>query len=318
MLSIVLVTYNSGPYLGRCLRSLASRGAEIIVVDNASSDGSAELARQAGVRVLANEANSGFAAAANQGARAATHDLVLFLNPDTALLEGLPLLEAALRARPDAAAAAGLLVDEAGRPQRGFTVRRFPTFFSLAFEVLGLNRLWPGNPVNRRYRGLDLALESGGEVEQPAGACLLVKKNILEQVGFWDERFCPLWFEDVDLCLRLRQAGFRILLEPRCRFLHEGGHSLEKMAFEERQIFWYRNLLEYVAKHLGCAAALGMRMLICAGASARMMAALLTSRHRVRAYRAVISLALLWRSSQVLPLEGKRVRARPGRHASTG
>lgn len=306
-LSIVLVTYNSARYLGECLASLASSGAELIVVDNASADGSADLALRAGARLLANPANLGFAAAANRGARAATHDLVLFLNADTVLLGGLEALEAVLRARPDAAAAAGLLLDESGRPQHGFSVRRFPAFFTLAFEVLGLNRIWPGNPVNRRYRCRDLTLEQSGEVEQPAGACLMVKKSALEQVGMFDEGFYPLWFEDVDLCLRLHRAGFRILFEPRCRFRHWGAHSLETLAFEQRLLFWYRNLFYYVEKHWGSAAALAMRALVCAGACARMTAALLVEgqANRSGAFRAVISLALSRRNGRRTPPAGK-------------
>ncbi len=297
MLSIVVVTYNSAAFLPDCLASLAGTSAELIVVDNASSDGSAELAGSAlcgRVCVLANVRNLGFAAAANQGARAATGDLVLFLNPDTVLLEGLEALEARLRERPDAGAAAGLLVEENGKPQRGFSVRRFPGFFSLAFEVLGWNRIWPGNPVNRRYRCLDLSLDETAEVEQPAGACLMIKKEVLEQVGMFDENFYPLWFEDVDLCLRLCRAGFRTLIEPGCRFRHRGGHSLETVPFEQRQLFWYRNLFYYVEKHLGSAAALAMRALVCAGACARMTAALIAGQdsNRIGAFRAVISLAL--------------------------
>ncbi len=291
MLSIVLVTYNSERCLADCLRSLGNQG-ERIVVDNASTDSSVDVARREGARVIANRENRGFAAAANQGAREASSDLVLFLNPDTVLLEGLDGLESTLREHPEWAGAAGLLVGDDGAPQSGFSVRRLPTFWSLAFEVLGLNSLWPANPVNRRYRHLDLSLDQLVEVEQPAGACLMVRKGEWERLGGFDEGFNPLWYEDVDFCFRLKQVGGQLILDPRCRFRHQGGHSLEKMKFEERMFFWYRNMLYYIEKNVGYGAALAMRVLVFAGASARMTVALLDGKpiQLGAAFRTVISL----------------------------
>lgn len=269
--AVVVVSYNSAGYLAACLQSLEATGTEVVVVDNASADGSAEVAQQNGARVIANGENRGFAAAANQGARATSSEYILFLNPDAVLEQGFEDLVRALEQRSDAGAAAGLLVDATGRPQVGFNVRALPTFTALAFEVLLINRLWPRNPANRRYRCLDLPLDRPAEVEQPAGACLLVRRAALERVGYWDERFYPLWFEDVDLCLRLRQAGFRILFRPASRWRHLGGHSLARISFAQKQVFWYRNLLCFVQKHKGSAAALAMRVLVCAGATARFL-----------------------------------------------
>ena len=291
---VVVVSYNSAKYLPVCLDSLSGVGVEIIVVDNGSADDSVALARRHGVRVIANYENRGLAAAANQGARASTAEFLLFLNPDTVLLDGFADLLRAVVQEPQAGAVAGLLLDEAGRPQVGFNVRSLPSFVTLACEVLLMNRLWPRNPVNRRYRCLDVPLDRPGEIEQPAGACLLVRRRALEQVGYWDEHFYPLWFEDVDLCLRLRRAGYRILFCPTCRWRHHGGHSLDCISFARRQLFWYRNLLYYVHKHMGSAAALAMRLLVCAGAAARGMATLAVpgGQRRSSAYWAVVKLAL--------------------------
>src|SRR5262249_20884922 len=156
-ISVVVVSYNSEKVLGDCLRSLDGRGVDVVVVDNASADGSVDAARS--VRVIANPSNRGFATAANQGAAAASGDVILFLNPDTVLLEGLDTLARTLRSDAQAGAAAGVLVDSQTKlPQRGFSVRRLPDFLTLAFEVLGLNRIWPSNPINRRYRCADLDL----------------------------------------------------------------------------------------------------------------------------------------------------------------
>ena len=86
-------------------------------------------------------------------------------------------------------------------------------------------------------------------MEQPAGACLLVKRSVWEAVGGFDEGFYPLWFEDVDFCLRLHARGWRIVYEPRARFRHAGGHSLTALGASEQQLYWYWNLLRYFRKH---------------------------------------------------------------------
>jgi GT2 family glycosyltransferase len=294
VISIILVTYNSAGVLEPCLRSLADSGAEIIVVDNASADDSVIIAEACGARVIANAVNRGFAAATNQGVAATTGSEVLILNPDTVLIEGLPALAETLAADRCAGAAAGVLVDSVtGQTQAGFSVRRLPNFATLGWEVLGLNRIWPGNPVNRKYRCLDLDLSERQTIGQPAGACLMVKREVWNQLGGFDEGFYPLWFEDVDFCLRLAQADLAIWLEPRCRLLHSGGHSLEKIGLKERQLYWYRNLFYYVKKNMGSAAAPGMRVLVCIGAGARIVAALLSGRiGQTGAFRAVLRLAL--------------------------
>ena len=280
------------------MHSLAGTGAEVIseviVVDNSSHDDSTEAARRAGAQLIANATNRGFAAAANQGAQAASGNSILLLNPDTELVEGLDRLVATLDQNPGAGAVAGVLVDAiTGHPQRGFSVRRFPRFSTFAFEVLGINRLWPGNPVNARYRCLDLDLRQPQEIDQPAGACLMVRKEVWDRLNGFDESYYPLWFEDVDFCLRLRQAGLKILLEPNCRLLHQGGHSLETIGFRERQLYWYGNLFYYVRKNIGSAATLGIRVLVCFGACARIAVAMLSGRFgQIEAFRAVIRLAL--------------------------
>ena len=301
--SVIVVSYNSASHLPGCLDSLRGAGAEVIVVDNASADDSVAVARQQGARVIANAENRGLAAAANQGALASAAEFLLFLNPDTVLLGGFAELLRALVQDPQAGAAAALLLDASGRPQVGFNVRSLPGFVALASEVLLLNRVWPRNPVNRRYRCLDVPLDRPCEIEQPAGACLLVRRRALEQVGYWDESFYPLWFEDVDLCLRLRRAGFRILFCPTCRWRHQGGHSLVGISFARKQLFWYRNLLYYVHKHMGSAAALAMRLLVCVGATARLMAAFVVpSGERCwSAYWAVVKLALSGPANQPPP-----------------
>ncbi len=249
--AVVIVTHNSGPEIQACLDALEGRAAEVVVVDNASSDGTADLVRgRAGVQLLENWWNRGFAAAVNQGVEATEAELVLILNPDAVLQTGLEALEVEC-GQPGVAAAGGKLVGPDGNVQKGFAVRRFPSPASLSLEVLGLNRVWRNNPVNRRYRCLDLDLEQAGDVEQPAGAFLLVRREVWRRLGGFDETFRPVWFEDVDFLRRTAAAGYKVRYTPGSVAVHAGGHSVNRLSWEQKQEHWYGNLLTYAARHFG-------------------------------------------------------------------
>lgn len=254
---IVVVTHNSEAVVRGCLEAALATGAQVVVVDNASEDRTRqEVERMPGVRLIANPWNRGFAGAVNQGIEMVHRPYVLLLNPDAVLEGGLDALVAACD--EDTAAAGGKLVDGQGRPQVGFAVRRLPTPLSLAFEVLALNRLWPGNPVNRRYRCLDLDPDRPAEVEQPAGAFLMIRRQAWQELGGFDECFRPLWFEDVDFCRRARPAGYRIRYVPEAVARHRGGHSVGQLSWERRQLCWYDSLLRYSGKHFGPAGHRGL------------------------------------------------------------
>jgi N-acetylglucosaminyl-diphospho-decaprenol L-rhamnosyltransferase len=248
--SVVIVTYNSRGVIGPCLESCLAAGlTSVVVVDNRSTDGTAaEVRRFPSVHLIENLVNRGFAAAVNQGAAEIESDFILLLNPDTRLQTPV---EALCEAAALAGASCGLLQNADGTPQRGFTFRRLPSMPALAFEVLGLNRLWPSNPVNRNYRCLDADLSVPADVEQPAGAFLMVRRDVWDTLGGMDERFHPVWFEDVDLCFRLRQNGFPIRYLPSVKAFHLGGHSAGRIAWECRQRYWYASLLKYAALHAG-------------------------------------------------------------------
>ena len=215
-----------------CLDALAELAPDVAatVVDNASTDRTVEQVRQRTVvnprvKLIANRDNRGFAGAVNQGFATTGSDPILLLNPDVQLRTPLtPLIEAC----QEHGLAAGQLTTPDGRAQAGFTIRRFPTAASLAFELLGINRLWPGNPANRRYRYLDRDLNREGPVEQPAGAFLMVRRDVWEHLGGLDEAFHPVWFEDVDFCRRAAEAGYRIEYVPQVRAEHLGGHSVKE------------------------------------------------------------------------------------------
>src|SRR5262249_14498728 len=147
--------------------------------------------------------NLGFAAAVNQGVAATNSRFVLLLNPDVRLCTSPEALVQAC-SQAGIGIAGGLLLSSNGDPQAGFTVRRFPTAQTLIFEVLGINKLFPRNPVNRSYRYLDRNLYSTFEVDQPAGAFLLFRREVWHRLAGFDERFFPVWYEDVDFCRRAR------------------------------------------------------------------------------------------------------------------
>jgi N-acetylglucosaminyl-diphospho-decaprenol L-rhamnosyltransferase len=247
-IGIVMVTYNSEAEIGASLDAALATGAEVVVIDNASGDGTiAEIARR-GVRLIANPANRGFAAAVNQGFAVLNSPYVLLLNPDAVIRSGLEALREACDL-PGAGAAGGRLLGVDGKPQTGFMVRRFPTPFTLILEALLVNRIWFTNPWNRRYRGLDLDYSKRLPVEQPAGAFLMVRRAVWQEVGGFDEGFFPLWFEDVDFCRRLMDRGYRLYYVPGAVAKHTGGHSIPRISVEMRQFYWYRSLLRYSARH---------------------------------------------------------------------
>jgi N-acetylglucosaminyl-diphospho-decaprenol L-rhamnosyltransferase len=247
---IVIVTYESGEEIGACLDAAIQTTAEIVVVDNASRDGTRDEVLRRGVRLISNNQNRGFAAAANQGVRALDTPFILLLNPDAVIDRGLDPMVAACEA-PGVAAASGVLLGTDGQPQTGFMVRRFPTAAALACEALIVNRLWPRNPVNWKYRCLGFDSTVAQDVDQPAGAFLMVRKDVWDALGGMDERYCPLWFEDVDFCRRAVQRGYRIRFVPEAVAKHTGGHSVPKIGVENRQLYWYGGLLRYVEGHMG-------------------------------------------------------------------
>jgi len=278
----IIVTHNSGATIRACLQALAHEDCEIIVVDNASADETVprveEFVAWSPVRLIANEQNAGFAAGVNQGAREAESDVLLILNPDAIAEAGA--VAAMLRCLDStrAAAVGGALLEAEGQPARGFAFRRLATLAPLVCEALLINQLWPGNPVNRRYRCLDADYAQQQEVEQPAGACLAVTLTMWDKLGGFDEQFFPVWFEDVDFCKRLRDQGGKIVYCPDARFRHTGAHSVGQLSFRDRQVFWYGNMLRYARKHFLQGQVFFLKLSMVVGMLLRSVAALLGAR----------------------------------------
>jgi len=231
---------------------------------------------RSGMKLIANKKNRGFAAAVNQGVReAGGNDFLLVLNPDTELLTVVDkLVESAERH----GLSAGRLVDADGNTQAGFTIRRFPTPASLVFELFGINRLWPSNPVNWAYRYLDRDLDQPGPVEQPAGAFLMFRQDVWTKLSGFDEQFYPVWFEDVDFCRRAVDAGYEIAYAPSVVARHKGGHSVSRISAERRASYWCVSLLTYAAKHFRPWAFRGICAAVVLSSVPRMVAGMISER----------------------------------------
>jgi N-acetylglucosaminyl-diphospho-decaprenol L-rhamnosyltransferase len=270
---VVIVTHNSGDVIAKCLDSCSSL--DTVVVDNGSTDDTIiRIKPRTSLRLIQNPDNRGFAAAVNQGVAALERPYILLLNPDVELLYPIqPLVEAG------AAIASGMLLDRNRQPQVGFTIRRFPTAATLIFEVLGLNRLWPRNPINRRYRYLDADLDSPAEVEQPAGAFLLFRRSLWMQLGGFDTQFYPLWFEDVDFCKRAHDLGFHAQYVPEVTARHLGAHSISKMDWACREAYWYASLQRYAFKHFRSWAFRGVSAAVVLGSMLRLVGGVVSRRN---------------------------------------
>jgi len=275
MITAVIVNWNSGGYLRACLESLliTTPGAEIVVVDNASDDSSLELAGAFlnQVDVVRNSVNRGFAGAVNQGFAQTSSSYVLILNPDVRVIPGaVEALAHFLDSHPKAAAAGGDLNDK-------YLPRSLPSSATIIQENLGLSarqiRSRPGSPV---------------AVEQPAAAALLIRRDAFDEIGGFDERFFPAWYEDVDFCQRLKAAGWEIYFLPEAEFQHEGGYSAKSLGTEKFAEAYYHNQLRYAQKHFGAAAQLSVRASIVVGMLLRMA----TSPRNARAYASVLRKAI--------------------------
>ncbi len=233
MLSVCVVNWNTRDLLRACLQSLyrypPSEPIEVIVVDNASADGSAAMVRAEFPQVvlIANSENLGYARGNNQAMQRAQGEFILLLNPDTEVFEDtLDNALAFMRAHPDAGAIGAKQLFPDGRVQP--SVRGFPTPANLLFEVSGLARLFPKSRRLGGYRMRWFTYDAVAEVDQPMATFLMTRRAVIEQVGLMDEAF-PLFFNDVDWCYRIRQAGWKIYFVPRVRILHHGGASTRQV-----------------------------------------------------------------------------------------
>ncbi len=250
-LGVAVVNWNSGDDLRQLLRSLRPLAAElerVVVVDNGSTDGSqTELPAGLPLELIEAKENLGFAAAANRAIESLRTPFILLVNPDVEInSEGLQCLLRKISQAPRAAIFTGQLFDRQGNPQTEFQLRPLPTPWGVLKEVLFLEH------ARRRFgfsKGLPERDFGPVRIEQPAAALWLLRREAWEAVRGFDEQFFPAWFEDVDFCKRLNQAGWRIFYLPGCSFVHRGGVSLRTLGRRRFLDIYYRNMLRYLAKH---------------------------------------------------------------------
>ncbi len=254
--SIIIVNWNVREYLKLCLDSIHRRTnaytIEVIVVDNGSTDGSLEMLRDEypWVQVKAQGMNRGFARANNIGLAQAQGRYVFILNPDTELHEGvLESLISFMDDHPGVAVAAPQIVNADGSFQKG-SIRRDPTITSQVIILLKLQYLLSHVKVMRRYYADDFDPSLQQDIDQPMGAAMFIRKEVLDRIGFFDEGFF-LWFEEVDLSKRFREAGERIRYIPHVLVTHHGGRSFSQSLPLVKQKLFNRSALHYYSKHYG-------------------------------------------------------------------
>lgn len=245
--SAVVVNYNARTHLLECVRSLRADGAaEVIVVDNGSTDGSAEALRTADPDVvfIDTKRNLGFGAAANRGVVAARHDLVAIMNPDIVVEPGTLKALGEVLTGDAAIAAVGPRVENADGTWYP-SARAFPALGDAVGHAF-LHYVAPGNRFSRRYKLLDWDHATARDVDWISGTFMLVRHDAYEAVGGFDERYF-MYVEDVDLCWQLRQFGWRVRYEPGGRVIHAIGASSE-LAPYRMIVAHHRSLLRFTAK----------------------------------------------------------------------
>ncbi len=256
VLSIATVSSNTKELTANCIQSVIDNapGAkyEIIVVDNGSTDGSAEVIQQGfpRVRLIKNARNLGLAQAGNQALGISRGRYFLLLNSDTVVRKGA--LEQMLRFlsnHPHAGAVTCKLLNSDGTIQYNMH-RRFPTFLRLAFALV--YERYPRFKTRwaREYLMLDADFGEIQRIEQAAGTCIMIRKRVLEYIGglFDAERF-PLYYSDVDLCYRLREKGFEVYLIPGATITHLKGASIRRVDYYYKTRELAISSLRFFKKH---------------------------------------------------------------------
>jgi GT2 family glycosyltransferase len=265
-LSIIIVNYNVKYFLEQCLHSvqaaLQNLSAEVIVVDNASTDGSNAYLPPLfpWVKWIANAQNTGFGVANNQAVAIAQGEYVLFLNPDTLLPEDcLERCLSFLQAHPQAGALGIRMLDGSGQylPE---SKRGFPAPLTSLFKLSGLAGTFPHSKLFARYYMGHLSERENHPVEVLAGAFMLVRRQVLQQTGAFDERFF-MYGEDIDLSYRIRQAGWQNWYFAESNIIHFKGESTKKGSLNYVRMF-YQAMSLFVQKHYSSGGALLYRWLI--------------------------------------------------------
>ncbi len=253
-LSVVIVSWNVKDYLLKCLESLyqnqVSAGFEVILVDNASADGTTDSVKPSfpHIKLVANTKNLGFAAANNQAIARSQGEYILLLNPDTIIHPGsLDVLIDFMDHHSDIGACGPKLLNPDGTTQR--SVRAFPSFRAALYRHTAFRSFGIFKNRYQQWRMKDFTYNQQADVDQLMGAALMLRKAVIDQVGKMDESFF-MYYEEVDLCFRIKQAGWRIVFYPDAVITHLGGQSARQIPVD-KQMMAMTSLLKFFAKHRG-------------------------------------------------------------------
>ena len=251
-LSIVILNWNVRDWLDRCLASIRADGLrlETIVVDNASPDDSVAMVRSKypDASVIANSINRGFTGGNNQGILASSGRYVMVLNPDTEIVDdALEKLVVYLNAHPEAGAIGPQLLDPDGSIQS--SRRRFPTMATAFFEGTWLQGIAPRRLLRQFYMD-DVPAHGTQEVDWLTGACTVFRRSALDQVGLYDEQNFFMYSEELDLCRRVKEAGWKIVYLPEAKVIHHVAKSSEQVV-AARHIHFQTSRVRYFRKYYG-------------------------------------------------------------------
>ncbi|NTU79622.1 MAG: glycosyltransferase family 2 protein, partial [Chloroflexales bacterium] len=250
----IIVNWQSRDLLERALECLyttiRASSFEVIVLDNSPGDGSAEMVRVRfpEAQMIVNHENVGFGRANNQGASIARGRYLLLLNPDAFVHEGtVDRLVAFMDAHPDAGAAGPRLRYGDGQLQRSVTA--FPTIWTELWTTLGLDRAFPRHPVFGHYKMTYWEMDDQREVDALIGACLILRRAVIDRVGLFDEQFF-MYSEEVDLCYRLRKTGWKNYFLPDVEATHLWGGSAQRVP-SKTFLRLFRSRVQFFRKHYG-------------------------------------------------------------------
>ena len=253
--SVIVVNWNTRDFLRQCLRSVYAHtrdvSFEVIVVDNASEDGSPHMVRSEcpKVTLIQNDRNRGFAAANNQAIRRARGKYVLLLNSDTRVLDGAIDRTFAFAEGHPEAAVIGCKVHDLRDNAVQFTCHQYPSPLNLLLSVSGASRLAPKSRFLGRQMMAWWGYNEVREVDTIAGCFMFVRQDAIRQVGMLDEQYF-MYVEDIDWCFRFREAGWKVVFYPDAEIDHFTGRS-SKMANRNMEIERRKSLLMFFAKHRG-------------------------------------------------------------------
>jgi GT2 family glycosyltransferase len=252
-LSVIIVTWNSKDEITACVESVINNShglqPELIIIDNNSADNSFELVnkiRYSNLHTYKNENNLGYTKAVNQGIKYSTCENILLLNPDTILQPNtIDILNNFLKENQDYGACAPLLLNPDGTVQH--SLRSFPSYWKMFCQFSLLSYILPKSKLFGSWKMKYFDYSHDADAQQPMAAVLMIKKTALDEVKNMDERF-EMFFNDVDLCKKIIDNGYKIRLLTSAKVIHEHGVSIHKDRIRMIKI-WNKDCVRYFEKH---------------------------------------------------------------------